>query len=451
MSRKFQVSPTLPGGSTEPGATGVPTLRAKTSTNITTGATSGTIPIPSGTQAGDLMIAFVTLDQDVSAMSTPTGWTAFSWSPITIAAVMETYCWYKVAASGESSASITWTTSAKGAITTTTYYNVDATTPIHNSNKATSTSAAASATTPSITPTIAGTVAVGLFVQRTTTSGNKSITWTADAVLPNKQVDGNNGAAASSPWLGYAVGDSGVTVANGVAVQSVYASNFSESNHLSALILLRPATAGGTPQAGDLWYRSDKSLVESYSGSAWVPSSIPWVCTSLTRPASPPLGTTIFETDSNCQLIWTGSAWRLLKGRLLRVRLAGAQQPQAIPDTTSTPLHFDTIDSDPYLGWSTSTWTYTFPVAVSGTAVASAALISVTSPGTRYLFLYKNGAAYGATMTPGVANVAQPLTTSVEDDFAVGDTLQARMIQFTGGSAVNTDTSFGQARLTIYA
>ena len=35
----------------------------------------------------------------------------------------------------------------------------------------------------------------------------------------------------------------------------------------------------------------------------------PGVCTSSTRPASPYIGQTIFETDTNLQKVWLGSVW----------------------------------------------------------------------------------------------------------------------------------------------
>jgi hypothetical protein len=38
----------------------------------------------------------------------------------------------------------------------------------------------------------------------------------------------------------------------------------------------------------------------------------PGVCTSTTRPTTPYAGQTIFETDTNKFLHWTGTSWELI-------------------------------------------------------------------------------------------------------------------------------------------
>lgn len=50
---------------------------------------------------------------------------------------------------------------------------------------------------------------------------------------------------------------------------------------------------------------------EAYFNNALMKQTV-IVCTSGTRPASPPEGMTIYETDTDRRLVWDGSAWQVL-------------------------------------------------------------------------------------------------------------------------------------------
>lgn len=210
--------------------------RNTASTPITAAVTSSSIPIPAGTVAGDLLIAWCEIGQLVTNFSTPTGWTQFSWSPVVDAGNSNAFAFWKIAVNSEPSPSVSWTTSSKGVITCLAYSSVDNANPIGNSNVNVETASQTTATTPSLAAT-ANQWAVTIHSSRTSTVGNKAPTWAPAPSGETQRNSTDNSAAGAAPWNSVVAYDSNGVVT--VASHSYTAtSNFTESHHKSALIYL---------------------------------------------------------------------------------------------------------------------------------------------------------------------------------------------------------------------
>src|SRR5690242_20090783 len=149
--------------------------------------------------------------------------------------------------SGDGTISTSWTGSAKGVLSWISINGADGTAPDESAliavNGATSRTVVP---TPSRTPTAADRIPLAFYAVRTSSSSNKPISWVADAAL-SEIFDGDNSAAASSPWVGaqIAIGLSAVT--NAAHSYSATHSPAAESHDGSALLYLIPGA--GTPRA----------------------------------------------------------------------------------------------------------------------------------------------------------------------------------------------------------
>jgi hypothetical protein len=56
-------------------------------------------------------------------------------------------------------------------------------------------------------------------------------------------------------------------------------------------------------------YETDTKRFYIYDGATWVYRGGTWICTSVTRPASPFAGLMIFETDTKLLYVYDGTAW----------------------------------------------------------------------------------------------------------------------------------------------
>jgi hypothetical protein len=75
----------------------------------------------------------------------------------------------------------------------------------------------------------------------------------------------------------------------------------------------------------------------------------PYICTSSTRPASPSEGFRIYETDTNREWVYTGSAWRLLPTCNVPRCVAQRTSTQTISNSTVNPVELtgtDLVDTD---------------------------------------------------------------------------------------------------------
>lgn len=141
---------------------------------------------------------------------------------------------------GDTTFTFTWGTSTKGVIGWVSYTGLDPTTPDEQAALATNGAVSrATAPTPSATPTAANRWAVAFHGARTSTSGNKPITWTSDpALFERVDIDNNT---ASSPWSGIEIADSPTVVTQAAHVYTGL-HNVAEGHDGSAILFLIPAS-----------------------------------------------------------------------------------------------------------------------------------------------------------------------------------------------------------------
>lgn len=232
----------IPGGpATQPIA-----FRAASQTALTSAVTRASISAPAGVQPGDVMIAWLALGSPVTGFSFGSGWTPFSWSPLTDGTAYQAFGYYKVATAADTGASYTatWTSGAKGTFAIADYSGVDNSAPLAGTAGLVDNSSSATLATPSVAPSAATSWAVALSSIRSTTSANKNNSWTPDPAL-TERTDANNSAAASSQWVSVEVADSaGPVTASGHSYTATAV--FAESHKASALIYLRQAPVGVT-------------------------------------------------------------------------------------------------------------------------------------------------------------------------------------------------------------
>lgn len=177
-----------------------------------------------------------------SAVFTATGFTQlFTGGPAT---TLTCGLFYRRKQAGDTT--FAWTVgSAKGVHVWRSYTGLDATTPYQFTDAATNflvkSVASVNVATPSVANTDAAAWALAFFASRTSTSGNKVITFTPDAAL-TERADQNNSAATSGIWVGTEIADSNGPVSAAAHAYTAVAS-FSETNGGGALIYLNPAAA----------------------------------------------------------------------------------------------------------------------------------------------------------------------------------------------------------------
>jgi len=139
--------------------------------------------------------------------------------------------------------------SAKGCHAWASYTGLHSTTPYQSassSNFLAKSSASVNVSTPAVTNSDATAWALGFFASRSSTSGNKVITFTPDAALTERK-DQNNSGASSGIWTGVEIADSNAVVTAASHSYTAVAS-FSETFGGGALLYLNPA--GGTTAIG---------------------------------------------------------------------------------------------------------------------------------------------------------------------------------------------------------
>ena len=236
----------IPGGTTSPAIAFV----GASQTSITSGTTHASISAPAGVSPGDLMIAWLPLGSPVTGFTFGSGWTPFSWSPVTDGTAYQAFGYYKIATAADVGATYTasWTSSAKGTFTIADYTGVDGAAPLAGSTALVDDTSSNTLSTPSLAPSAATSWAVALYSIRSTTTANKNNSWTPDPALVQR-VNANNSGAASSQWVAIAVADShgalAAPAATCAAARSYTATAvFAEEHKASAIVYLRQAPAG---------------------------------------------------------------------------------------------------------------------------------------------------------------------------------------------------------------
>ena len=212
-------------------------LRAVSFGSNNASTTSIVLNRPSGTLAGDVMLASLDV-RGTSTVTAPAGWTLVRTDTFTSSLRMHVY-WRL--ATGSDPATWTWTFSgsrlAVGVIHA--YSGVNTTTPIDASGGQAAASSSTTATAPSITTTVANTMLVSFFANMSNS------TWTPPAgFVERADLIGTSSSQTTSMMsadvLRPAVGATGTAVATATM----------SSGNAAQLIALRPA-AGGPPPANN--------------------------------------------------------------------------------------------------------------------------------------------------------------------------------------------------------
>ncbi len=213
----------------------------------TTGATSLALTLPSGYQAGDLLVAWLSFGDNAQAISGMTGWTELPWSPLDDGTLWHARAFYKIAVSGEVVPTVRWTNNTKAIIQTGAWRGVNQASPIVASGGALDLTSSTSVVGPAVTNTLASAWAVAFFSFRTTINTNSNMTYSSftPAGLTTR-ADSNLSAAASAAWEDVATADSGGPVGTGSHKYTGLTTAASGSGHKAAsLIYVAPAAGSG--------------------------------------------------------------------------------------------------------------------------------------------------------------------------------------------------------------
>lgn len=224
-----------------PPAGGTIALDTTGSTSVLAGTTSTTVDITAAA-VGAWCYCWVALVINSGAV-TATGWTSLLNSDEGTSAHYALLRRQKQL--GDTTFTFSWTTSTKGTLAWASWTGLDSVTPDEQATLATNGVTGRTAVpTPSATPTAADRWAAAFFGVRTSTVGNKPITWTPDGAT-TERIDVDNNLAGSSPWSGVEIADTNAAVTQ--AAHSYTAThNASEGHDGSAILFLIPGAAVST-------------------------------------------------------------------------------------------------------------------------------------------------------------------------------------------------------------
>jgi hypothetical protein len=203
--------------------------------------------LPSGYQAGDLLVAWLSFGDNAQAISGMTGWTELPWSPLDDGTLWHARCFYKIAVGGEVAPTVRWTNNTKAIFQTGAWRGVNQASPIVASGGALDLTSSTSVVGPAVTNTLASAWAVAFFSFRTTINTNSNMSYSSftPAGLTSR-ADSNLSAAASAAWEDVATADSGGPVGSGSHKYTGVTTAASGSGHKAAsLIYVAPAAGGG--------------------------------------------------------------------------------------------------------------------------------------------------------------------------------------------------------------
>ena len=124
------ITVTTPAGQASSGASSPVSYINAGVARATSGATSLALALPTGYQAGDLLIAWLSFADNAQSVTGMTGWTEFPWSPLDDGTSWHVRCFYKIAAASDAAPTIRWTNNSKAVFETAAWRGVSQTSPI---------------------------------------------------------------------------------------------------------------------------------------------------------------------------------------------------------------------------------------------------------------------------------------------------------------------------------
>jgi hypothetical protein len=207
-------------------------FRSATSIAMDPASTSWIGNKPSGTADGDLLIAQLGADRDLSVTTAPSGWTLLHDVLMTTTADVEMWIYYKIAAS--EGASWTWTmgSSFRGTVGIAAYQNVDQTTPIDTSDFNPQTASGTSHATPSITPSVANCMLCAFYLIDVAANS-----WTEPSGMTERWDVTPHPNSSQSAMMADVLHTTGAV--------SKTATSSGTDNAVTALVALKPGSGGG--------------------------------------------------------------------------------------------------------------------------------------------------------------------------------------------------------------
>ena len=240
------ITVTTPSGTAGSGSGAVSFVSVGVS-SATSGTTSLALGLPSGYQAGDLLVAWLSFADNAQAITGMTGWTELPWSPLDDGVLWHARAFYKIAVSGEVAPTVRWTNNTKALFETGAWRGVAQTSPIVASGGALNLTSGTTVVGPSVSNPLASAWAIGFFTYRTTTTGDKSTSFSSFTPAGlTKRADANLSAAASAGWVNVATADSAGPVTTGSHQYTGATTGTSGSSHKAAsLLYVAPGGGGG--------------------------------------------------------------------------------------------------------------------------------------------------------------------------------------------------------------
>ncbi|MFY9581000.1 MAG: IPT/TIG domain-containing protein, partial [Gaiellaceae bacterium] len=210
------------------------------------GITSLAAVLPSGYQAGDLLIAWLAFADNAQSITGMTGWTEFPWSPLDDGTLWHVRCFYKFATDNEVAPTVKWTNNAKPVFQIAAWRGVNQTSPVVASVGALDRGSGNNVVGPSGTNQSASAWAIAFFAFRSTYSADKNASFSS--FTPSgltKRADSNLGTSAYAAWVNVATADSSGPVGVGSHQYTGMTTATQGSGHKAgALIYLAPAASG---------------------------------------------------------------------------------------------------------------------------------------------------------------------------------------------------------------
>ena len=286
------------------------------STPTTTGATSAIVDITAAA-TGAWVYLWVAVPSATSAASR-TRWTPLASSLDTSASPVAYTVLRRQKQAGDTTFTISWTTSGKGVLVWASYTGLNSSTPDEGAAATSnSTTSRTAVPTPTATPAAANRWAVGFFAARTSTTANKNITWTPDAAQAER-ADVNNSAAASAAWTGTEIADTNGAVTQAAQSYTATHAPAAEAHDGSAILFLIPGstTAAAGLATGTGTAQQPSAAVTAAAGPAAGTGGAQQPPAAITAAAGPAAGTgaarqpSAAVTPAAALPAGTGTAWQ---------------------------------------------------------------------------------------------------------------------------------------------
>ncbi|MGW3809076.1 hypothetical protein [Micromonospora sp. NPDC005113] len=174
-------------------------------------------------------------------------------------------------------------------------------------------------------------------------------------------------------------------------------------------------------------------------------------CTSGARPTSPVEGMTIYETDTDTLLGYSGSAWVVLIYLTRPLAQLRQTSTQSIASGTWAAIGFQAEDHDTVNGHSTSSNVSRYTAQKAGRyEISGAVCFALAATGSMWARWAVNGGELNGSATNMATTTAQTLLAArtLLITLAVGDYVELQGTQFSGGS-LSTYVADGYAQSTM--